>query len=223
MSALRLNTAGDILKIGLFVRLLLEKVIFLGVVTQRLYVDPQHSRQNTAFACEQLRELLCTVGAGIYWNIRQCLQFDPSDSYCCEAAFPVQIDGFRALMDNAAFARYISGRSVHIEPSKELKTEYLEEWSFDCPDVTHIKEICRKAIGDNERSAFIVAFRRFSFVYVIETQLPLNRQPGFSTDCILHRKMEDFFVDNIHRCAGSALVSRQSLASQSKKGYTGTI
>lgn len=115
MSALRLNTAGDILKIGLFVRLLLEKVIFL------------------------------------------------------------------------------------------------------------IKEIRRKAIGDNERSVFIVAFRRFSFVYVIETQLPLNRQPGFSTGCILHRKMEDFFVGNIHLCAGSALVSRQSLASQSKKGYTGTI
>ena len=40
---------------------------------------------------------------------------------------------------------------------------------------------------------------------------------------ILHRKMEDFFVGNIHLCAGSALVSRQSLASQSKKGYTDTI
>ena len=75
MSALRLNTAGDILKIGLFVCLLLEKVIFLSVVTQRLYVDPQHSRQNAAFACEQLRELLCTVGAGIYWNIRRIGNF----------------------------------------------------------------------------------------------------------------------------------------------------
>ena len=31
------------------------------------------------------------------------------------------------------------------------KTEYLEEWSADCPDVTHIKEICRKAIGNNEK------------------------------------------------------------------------
>lgn len=127
--------------------LLLEKVIFLGVVTQRLYVDPQHSRQNAAFACEQLRELLCTVDAGIYWNIQQCLQFDPSDSYCCEAGSPVQIDGFRALMDDAAFARYISGKSIHIEPSKELKTEYLEKWSSDCPDVTHIKEIRRKRVS----------------------------------------------------------------------------
>lgn len=220
---MRRDAAGAILRTGLLARLFCEKFIFLGVVTQRLYVDPQHSRQNAAFACEQLRELLCTVDAGIYWNIQQCLQFDPSDSYCCEAASPVQIDGFRALMDNAAFARYISGRSVYIELSKELKTEYLEEWSSDCPDVTHIKEIRRKAIGDNGRSVFIVAFRRFSFVYVIENQLPLNRRPGFSTGCILHRKMEDFFVGNIHLCAGSALVSRQSLASQSKKGYTGTI
>ena len=125
-----------------------------------------------------------------YENIQQCLQFDPSDSYCCEAASPVQIDGFRALMDNAAFARHISRH--------------------------------RKS-GGKGRSVFIVAFRRFSFVNVIETRLPLNGQPGLSTNCILHRKMEDFFVGNIHLCAGSALVSRQSLASQSKKGYTGTI
>lgn len=86
-----------------------------------------------------------------YENIQQCLQFDPSDLYCCEAASPVQIDGFRALMGNAAFARYISGKSIHIELSDESKAEYLEEWSSDCPDVTHIKEICRKAIGNNEK------------------------------------------------------------------------
>lgn len=86
-----------------------------------------------------------------YENAQQCLQFDPSDLYCCEAASPVQIDGFRALMKNAAFARYISGKSIHIELSEESKTEYLEEWSADCPDVTHIKEICRKAIGNNEK------------------------------------------------------------------------
>ena len=54
-------------------------------------------------------------------------------------------------MDNAAFVRYISGKSIHIELSEESKTEYLEEWSADCPDVTHIKEICRKAIENNEK------------------------------------------------------------------------
>lgn len=86
-----------------------------------------------------------------YENVQQCLQFDPRELYCCEAASPVQIDGFRALMDNAAFARYISGKSIHIELSEESKAEYLKEWSSDCPDVTHIKEICRKAIGNNER------------------------------------------------------------------------
>ena len=67
---LRLDAAGAILKIGLFVYLLLEKVIFLGIVMQRLYVDSQYSRQNAAFACEQLHELICTVDAGIDWNIR---------------------------------------------------------------------------------------------------------------------------------------------------------
>lgn len=52
---MRLDTAGAILKIGLFVCLLLEKVILLGVVTQRLYVDPQYSRQNAAlFICSQV-------------------------------------------------------------------------------------------------------------------------------------------------------------------------
>ncbi len=84
-----------------------------------------------------------------YENVQQCLQLDPSELYCCEAASPVQIDGFRALMDNAAFKRYISGTSIHIELSEESKEEYLKEWSSDCPDVTHIKEICRKAIGNN--------------------------------------------------------------------------
>ena len=54
-------------------------------------------------------------------------------------------------MDNAAFARYISGKSIHIELSDESKAEYLEERSSDCPDVRHIKEICRKAIGNNEK------------------------------------------------------------------------
>ena len=39
---------------------------------------------------------------------------------------------FGALMDNAAFVRYISGKSIHIELSEESKTEYLEEWSADC-------------------------------------------------------------------------------------------
>ena len=86
-----------------------------------------------------------------YKNTQQCLQFNPSELYCCEAASPVQIDGFWALMDNAAFVRYISGKSIHIELSEESKTEYLEEWSADCPDVTHIKEICRKAIKNNEK------------------------------------------------------------------------
>ena len=86
-----------------------------------------------------------------YENAQQCLQFDPSDLYCCEAASPVQIDGFRALMKNAAFARYISGKSIHIKLSKELKAEYLEEWSSDCPNVTHIKAICRKTIENNEK------------------------------------------------------------------------
>lgn len=56
MSALRLNTAGDILKIGLFVCLLLEKVIFLGVVTQRLYINQQNTRQGT-FAVLDLAEV----------------------------------------------------------------------------------------------------------------------------------------------------------------------
>ena len=56
MSALRLNTAGDILKIGLFVCLLLEKVIFLGVVTQRLYIKQQNTRQGT-FAVLDLAEV----------------------------------------------------------------------------------------------------------------------------------------------------------------------
>ena len=67
---LRRDAAGAILKIGLFVCLLLEKVIFLGIVMQRLYVDSQCSRQNLALACEQLRKLVCTVGAEIDWNIR---------------------------------------------------------------------------------------------------------------------------------------------------------
>lgn len=52
---MRLDAAGAILKIGLFVCLLREKVILLGVVTQRLYVDPQYSRQNAAlFICSQV-------------------------------------------------------------------------------------------------------------------------------------------------------------------------
>ena len=72
---LRRDAAGAILKIGLFVYLLLEKVIFLGIVMQRLYVDSQYSRQNAAFACEQLHELICTVDAGIYWNIRRIGDF----------------------------------------------------------------------------------------------------------------------------------------------------
>ena len=110
-------------------------------------------RQNSGTALEKygLMDNPVSLAWRYYENTQQCLQFNPSELYCCEAASPVQIDGFWALMDNAAFVRYISGKSIHIELSEESKTEYLEEWSADCPDVTHIKEICRKAIGNNEK------------------------------------------------------------------------
>ena len=124
---------------------------FLKLHGYRILSEEEAELWKTALEKYGLIDNPVSLAWRYYENIQQCLQFDPSDLYCCEAASPVQIDGFRALMDNAAFARYISGKSIHIELSDESKAEYLEEWSSYCPDVTHIKEICRKAIGNNEK------------------------------------------------------------------------
>lgn len=124
---------------------------FLKLHGYRILSEEEAELWRTALEKYGLMDNPVSLALRYYENARQCLQFDPSELYCCEAASPVQIDGFWALMDNAAFARYISGKSIHIELSKESKAEYLEEWSSDCPDVTHIKEICRKAIGNNDK------------------------------------------------------------------------
>lgn len=124
---------------------------FLKLHGYRILSEEEAELWKTALEKYGLIDNPVSLAWRYYENIQQCLQFDPSDLYCCEAASPVQIDGFRALMGNAAFARYISGKSIHIELSDESKAEYLEEWSSDCPDVRHIKEICRKAIGNNEK------------------------------------------------------------------------
>ena len=124
---------------------------FLKLHGYRILSEEEAELWKTALEKYGLIDNPVSLAWRYYENIQQCLQFDPSDLYCCEAASPVQIDGFRALMDNAAFARYISGKSIHIELSDESKAEYLEEWSSDCPDVRHIKEICRKEIGNNEK------------------------------------------------------------------------
>lgn len=124
---------------------------FLKLHGYRILSEEEAELWRTALEKYGLMDNPVSLALRYYENAQQCLQFDPSELYCCEAASPVQIDGFWALMDNAAFARYISGKSIHIELSKESKAEYLEEWSSDCPDVTHIKEICRKAIGNNDK------------------------------------------------------------------------
>ena len=124
---------------------------FLKLHGYRILSEEEAELWKTALEKYRLMDNPVSLAWRYYENIQQCLRFDPSDLYCCEAASPVQIDGFQALMGNAAFARYISGKSIHIELSDESKAEYLEEWSSDCPDVTHIKEICRKAIGNNEK------------------------------------------------------------------------
>lgn len=124
---------------------------FLKLHGYRILSEEEAELWRTALEKYGLMDNPVSLAWRYYENTQQCLQFNPSELYCCEAASPVQIDGFWALMDNAAFVRYISGKSIHIELSEESKTEYLEEWSADCPDVTHIKEICRKAIGNNEK------------------------------------------------------------------------
>ena len=124
---------------------------FLKLHGYRILSEEEAELWRTALEKYGLMDNPVSLAWRYYENTQQCLQFDPSDLYCCEAASPVQIDGFRALMKNAAFARYISGKSIHIKLSKELKAEYLEEWSSDCPNVTHIKAICRKTIEDNEK------------------------------------------------------------------------
>lgn len=124
---------------------------FLKLHGYRILSEEEAELWKTTLEKYRLMDDPVSLAWRYYENAQQCLQFDPSELYCCEAASPVQIDGFWALMDNAAFVRYISGKSIHIELSEESKTEYLEEWSADCPDVTHIKEICRKAIGNNEK------------------------------------------------------------------------
>jgi len=53
---LRLDAAGAILRTGLLARLFCEKFIFLGVVTQRLYINQQNTRQGT-FAVLDLAEV----------------------------------------------------------------------------------------------------------------------------------------------------------------------
>ena len=124
---------------------------FLKLHGYRIQSEEEAELWKTALEKYGLIDNPVSLAWRYYENIQQCLQFDPSDLYCCEAASPVQIDGFWALMKNAAFARYISGKSIHIKLSKELKAEYLEEWSSDCPNVTHIKAICRKTIENNEK------------------------------------------------------------------------
>ena len=124
---------------------------FLKLHGYRILSEEEAELWRTALEKYGLMDNPVSLAWRYYKNTQQCLQFNPSELYCCEAASPVQIDGFWALMDNAAFVRYISGKSIHIELSEESKTEYREEWSADCPDVTHIKEICRKAIENNEK------------------------------------------------------------------------
>lgn len=124
---------------------------FLKLHGYRILSEEEAELWKTTLEKYRLMDDPVSLAWRYYENAQQCLQFDPSDLYCCEAASPVQIDGFRALMKNAAFARYISGKSIHIKLSKELKAEYLEEWSSDCPNVTHIKAICRKTIENNEK------------------------------------------------------------------------
>ena len=53
---LRLDAAGAILRMGLLARLFCEKFIFLGVVTQSLYINQQNTRQGT-FAVLDLAEV----------------------------------------------------------------------------------------------------------------------------------------------------------------------
>ena len=124
---------------------------FLKLHGYRILSEEEAELWKTALEKYRLMDNPVSLAWRYYENIQQCLRFDPSDLYCCEAASPVQIDGFQALMGNAAFARYISGKSIHIELSDESKAEYLEEWSSDCPNVTHIKAICRKTIENNEK------------------------------------------------------------------------
>lgn len=49
---LRLDAAGAILRTGLLARLFCEKFIFLGVVTQSLYINQQNTRQGTLAVLE---------------------------------------------------------------------------------------------------------------------------------------------------------------------------
>lgn len=124
---------------------------FLKLHGYRILSEEEAELWKTALEKYGLIDNPVSLAWRYYENIQQCLQFDPSDLYCCEAASPVHIDGFWAMMNNADFARYISGESRQIRISDETIAEYLKEWDSGCPDVTHMKEICLKAAENNGR------------------------------------------------------------------------
>lgn len=124
---------------------------FLKLHGYRILSEEEAELWKTALEKYGLMDNPVSLAWRYYENIQPCLQFDPSDLYCCEAASPVHIDGFWAMMNNADFARYISGESRQIRISDETIAEYLKEWDSGCPDVTHMKEICLKAAENNGR------------------------------------------------------------------------
>ena len=124
---------------------------FLKLHGYRIQSEEEAELWKTALEKYGLIDNPVSLAWRYYENAQQCLQFDPSELYCCEAASPVHIDGFWAMMNNADFARYISGESRQIRISDETIAEYLKEWDSGCPDVTHMKEICLKAAENNGR------------------------------------------------------------------------
>lgn len=124
---------------------------FLKLHGYRILSEEEAELWKTTLEKYRLMDDAVSLAWRYYENAQQCLQFDPSELYCCEAASPVHIDGFWAMMNNADFARYISGESRQIRISDETIAEYLKEWDSGCPDVTHMKEICLKAAENNGR------------------------------------------------------------------------
>lgn len=124
---------------------------FLKLHGYRILSEEEAELWKTTLEKYRLMDDPVSLAWRYYENAQQCLQFDPSELYCCEAASPVHIDGFWAMMNNADFARYISGESRQIRISDETIAEYLKEWDSGCPDVTHMKEICLKAAENNGR------------------------------------------------------------------------
>lgn len=124
---------------------------FLKLHGYRILSEEEAELWKTALEKYRLMEDPVSLAWRYYENAQQCLQFDPSELYCCEAASPVHIDGFWAMMNNADFARYISGESRQIRIPDETIEVYLKELNSECPDVTHMREICLKAAENNGR------------------------------------------------------------------------